>query len=192
MAKLSKEKIINKTLELIVENNSSQALNIRQIARSLNCSHANIYNYYSGIEELRWDCLGEALIRMLEIVEKDLENCSSDKKFASFLHTWIKYGINNTGLYRLIWFDEFKGDIPENIKKIISIPMQELCNFLIEEFPHLSNNTNIKKIAHRIICYTHGEIAVFINQRSDVADKNEAFDEIYKNSLSIAYQIIKN
>ena len=163
---LNKEIIIETTMNLIIEKNGSQNITIRDIAKSLNCSHPNIYNYYSDLDELRWDCLVYALKDMISTVLSALETSPDQwQRFNCFFKNLTIYSLTHTAWYKLIWFDPMSKDIPEKIKPLLLLPGQNLANMLLDIFPQLKtieNSYEISRILHR---YLHGELCINISAR---------------------------
>lgn len=177
---LSKETIINKTIEMIEEKESLQNINMRNIAKQLKCAHTNIYNYFSNYNDLQWNTLAKAIEIMNEkvFIEEDL---------AKIIDSYIQFSIDHKGLYRLIWYERIDGEMPEEIKKLLLEPRKKTYENLHKKYE------NWEKVSIKIqvsLSYVHGEITIMINNR----DLSENIDMIkWKNRVkNNALNIFKN
>ncbi len=166
MKKISKEIIVKTAMKIILQKNGSSGLTIRDIAKKLECSHPNIYNYYSSVDELYWDCIIYALNDMqLNVLKKIPLTATNDEKFLWFFAYLLQYSIDHVGWYRLIWFDPIGIPIPDKAIPYVTAPGIKLRDFLLELYPEIKIPDKAEQIARIIHRYFHGELASYITSR---------------------------
>jgi AcrR family transcriptional regulator len=165
--KLSKEIVIETTIQLILDRQGSQNLTIRDISAALGCSHPNIYNYYQTMQELRWDCLLRVLNIMLESVTQRLTTSPDrEERYLDFFAALLDFSLQHIGWYKLIWFDPMEKEIPEHVKPHLAAPSIWLGKFVYELYPELGSLEQASRTIMMIHRYFHGEIATLISLRS--------------------------
>jgi AcrR family transcriptional regulator len=189
--KLSKTIIIKTTLELINEKQGSSFVTIREIAKKLNCSHPNIYNYYNSVDMLLWDCLENVMLKMIDTVLISTSIVQISDKLKTFFEKLLDFYLNNKGWYNLIWFDHIKGQMPDNIKKIINKPRQEFCIFLQEIYPNYNLTPIAENITDTIHSYIHGQVSRIISGRIFIQDQNAIKKHIILTSIELVDLYIK-
>jgi AcrR family transcriptional regulator len=174
---LSREIIINKTLELIEEKQSIQKINLRKIAKELNCAHTNLYNYFSNYNDLLWNALAEAIKIMNQAIftEKSLDN---------IIDSFIQFSIDHKGLYRLIWYERVEGEVPEKIKELLLEPQKKTYENLKDNY---ENWDIVSKKIQVSLAYVHGEITIMINNRiiENSIDEESWKQNIKRNAINI-------
>ena len=188
--KITKELIIEKTLELIKENEGSINVNLRKIAKELGCNHTNIYNYFNSREDLLLHTMIELIdqIRKYGIV-KDSTSSSKDiiKTYTKYI---ISFAINNSGWYKFIWFENFS---KSHLDKFLGECVRP--EFIMKEpleamLPSLSQ----KELGHILMLmhgYIHGEISKYICSRSTIESEEDLFNIIMTNIDFLLQNIIK-
>ena len=174
---ISKEIIINKTLELIEEKQSIQKINLRKIAKELNCAHTNLYNYFSSYNDLLWNALAESIKIMNQSIftEKSLEN---------IIDSFIQFSIDHKGLYRLIWYERIDGEVPGEIKELLLEPQRKTYENLKDKYENWDEVSNRIQVS---LAYVHGEITIMINNRNMGNNSDEKYwkQKIKKNAINI-------
>ncbi len=182
--KINKDAIIEKTMILIYQKNGSLNITVRDIAKSLGCSHPNIYNYYNDLNELLWDCLTYALNEMMNYVIPFLNLSNEPKeKFKIFFDSLLNFALDHISWYKLIWYDPMNSEIPEKVKPLLSKPGIYLNNLMLEMFPELltiESASQISRILHR---YIHGELSTVIAARVILENKEEFINSVLDNCL---------
>lgn len=174
---LSKEIIINKTLELIEIKQSIQKINLRKIAKELNCAHTNLYNYFSSYNDLLWNALAQAIKLMNEKI-------FTEKSLEKIIDSFLQFSIDHKGLYRLIWYEKIDGEVPDEIRNLLLEPQKKSYENLHDEYE------DWEKVSKKIqvsLAYVHGEITILINNRDlrkEINIKNWK-EEIKNNALNI-------
>lgn len=189
--KLSKTIIIKTTLELINEKQGSSFVTIREIAKKLNCSHPNIYNYYNSVDMLLWDCLENVMLKMIDTVLISTSIVQISDKLKTFFEKLLDFYLNNKGWYNLIWFDHIKGQMPDNAKKIINKPRQEFCIFLQEIYPNYNLTPIAEDITDTIHSYIHGQVSRIISGRIFIQNQNAIKKHIILTSIELVDLYIK-
>jgi len=167
---LSKEIIINKTLELIEEKQSIQKINLRKIAKELNCAHTNLYNYFSSYNNLLWNALAEAIKIMNQSI-------FTQNNLEKIIDSFIQFSIEHKGLYRLIWYEKVEGEVPKDVKELLLEPQRKTYENLKDQY---ENWNLVSKKIQVSLAYVHGEITIMINNRNG----GNSLDELaWKNSI---------
>lgn len=188
--KITKELIIEKTLELIKENEGSIHVNLRKIAKELGCNHTNIYNYFSSREDL----LLHTMIDLINQIRKSgiiKDNTSSAE---NIIKTYTKYiisfAVNNSGWYKFIWFENFnKSDLDKFLGEYVrpEFIMKEPLEAML---PNLSQN-EIRHILMLMHGYIHGEISKYICSRSTIESEEDLSNIIIANIDFLLQNIIQ-
>ncbi len=186
--KITKNSIIEATLELINEKNGSSEVTIRDIAQKLNCSHPNIYNYYKSLGLLKWDCIEAIMTRMVDTVMASVENLlDSKEKMSVFFASLLDFYINNRGWYILLWFDPIQAEMPEKIKQVILMPRKQFCLFLERIYPEYDLTNEAEEITDTVNSYIHGQMAKFVTGRSFFPD----LDILKRRTMAMAIEMIE-
>ncbi|MBI9032705.1 TetR/AcrR family transcriptional regulator [bacterium] len=186
--KISKENIIEATLEMINERGTSNSVTIRDIATKMGCSHPNIYNYYQSLDLLRWDCLEAVMIRMVETVMDQVSLVEIDEnKMKCFFDCLLDFYIGNRGWYSLIWFDQIGGPIPDKVKQVIVMPRKQFCLFLEECFPGYNLSNLAEEVTDTVHSYIHGQMAKYVTGRSFFPDLKVLKEKVVKTAMEIIY-----
>lgn len=174
---LSKEIIINKTLELIEEKQSIQKINLRKIAKELNCAHTNLYNYFSNYNDLLWNALAQAIKIMNQAI-------FTEKSLEKIIDSFIQFSIEHKGLYRLIWYERIDGEVPKEINDLLLEPQRKTYESLKDQYENWNLVSNKIQVS---LAYIHGEITIMINNRNVVNSLNEQNwkNSIKKNAINI-------
>ncbi len=182
---LNKEIILEKTLEMIQKEEGITGLNLRSIAKELNCSHQNFYNYFKDFNDLLWNATAEAILILSRTI-------FVGKTIESLVSNYIDFAFENRGLYKLIWYETIKSEMPEEIKDLMNIPaiksMEIIQNsFTREEVETYKNTISVS------VAYVHGELAMALNGRIEVNEENypQWKKRVEENSLKIFYNLEK-
>lgn len=169
--KITKIIIIKICLELINEKEGSKFITIRELAKRINCSHPNIYNYYKSLDELLWDCLETVMKTMIQtVMEKTLSTKNSESKLKIFVNELLSFYLENKGWYFLVWFDHINGEMPANVKTTINLPRIEFCNFLTELYPNHDISNIIEDITDLVHSYIHSQVSNYFTGRNKITD----------------------
>jgi AcrR family transcriptional regulator len=194
--KISKEQIVNVTLELIRNKNDLRELNLREIARTIGCAHTNIYNYFPSYTDLLWEThatLGDIFVRTIN--RKLSETLDSRQKLKCFFETCIEFYLSNKGWFRLAWLEYIGGNRPESHVEITSKVVDELIHHLIAIWNDVYNvkhsEGNIFRVLHNTHCYIIGEVSNFISGRATIKDEDELKDYMLEQAVGIFVKCLK-
>lgn len=192
VAKLNKDMILHAALRLISKQGGSAALTIRDVAKELGCSHPNIYNYYSSMLALRWDCLLWAINEMLEETARNLsEEGDSDTRFKQFFLFLCSYFLERQDHYRLIWFDPMGEAVPDYALPSLQAPGLRLRDYALNLYPQLGNPQVAAESMLMIHRYFHGEMSAIISGRVPLEDANTVKKRVAHNCLWLMRAFIK-
>lgn len=187
---VSKEIIIETTLKLIDENGGIKNVTLRDIAKNIGCAHTNLYNYYSSLDEIFWEALGEALIKELEYKPSQLsKEQNRHNNIYTIFENIVDFSMEHPGWYRLIWLETIGGSPSEAVVEIMHKPN----GIFISEIIKASNNEldfkKAKAIGNVLHGYLHGELCKWINNRSFLTDAEEVKKGILSNA-KLLYKLL--
>ena len=184
--KISKDNIIEVTLEMINERGTSNSVTIREIAAKMACSHPNIYNYYQSLDLLRWDCLAAVMTKMVESVMTDVSQIQEkEKKMQSFFNYLLDFYLENKGWYSLVWFDQIAGQMPEKIKQVVVMPRKQFCLFLEDCYPEYDLDNLAVEITDTVHSYIHGQMAKYVTGRTFFPDLKVLKERVTSTAMEI-------
>ncbi len=190
---ISKEQIVEVTLNLIKKKEDSRSITIREIAKELGCSHPNIYNYYKSMENILWDCSEEIFLKKVDYSKKNFNNVENKYlKFLTILKNYIDFALDNKGWYKLIWVDKLEGEIPEKTLEKIVYADKQFKNLFLSTFPEISSKESLEEIANIIFGYIHGEIMVYLFKSIFYENRDVFVDSVLKYSLKTIKLFIKH
>ncbi|HOO31494.1 MAG TPA: TetR/AcrR family transcriptional regulator [Thermotogota bacterium] len=169
---------MEKTLELIKRQEGASQLNLRKIAKELECAHTNIYNYFSSYNDLIWSAAAEAMMRLSnEMFEEETVE--------GFVRRYVSFAFENKGYYKLIWYENFQTEMPDKLKEKLGYPSMKAA-----EIYALQMKRPIEEIIgtmHIAFAYTHGMLTMYLNNRIETAEEGvETYKEnIIQTALSI-------
>jgi len=181
-AHINKKIIIEITLALVEENGGIKNVTLRDIAKRVGCAHTNLYNYFTSIDEIFWEALGEVILRMMDYASSDVSiKKNPEENFYLVLSNIIEFSLNHPGWYRLLWLETLSGDPPEQIWRLLQKPGEGFTNGIIIA----SNNTLTQEkailIGDILHSYLHGELCKWINHRSFINTREETKVKILLN-----------
>jgi AcrR family transcriptional regulator len=188
---INKETILRITLHLIEEKGGIKNVTLRDIAKKIECAHTNLYNYFTSLDELFWESLGEVLIIMMNYTDLGLKsNTNPEENIYLLLSNLIDFSMDHPGWYRLIWLDSIGGTPSIEVIKILHKPGEEFCAELIKAGNNISKEkaNSISDILH---CYLHGELCKWINKRSFIDSREEIKIKILSNLKYMYRSLIK-
>ena len=89
--------------EEIIETQGSDALNMRDVAESIDYSASNLYEYFSGKDELLLAVIKKALTRLILHVRQVSTGLSPRERLQSYGHTYLEFARTHPELYLLIF-----------------------------------------------------------------------------------------
>ena len=181
-AHINKKIIIEITLALVEENGGIKNVTLRDIGKRAGCAHTNLYNYFTSIDEIFWEALGEVIIRMMDNAGSNI--CiekGPEENFYLVLSNIIDFSLDHPGWYKLLWLETLSGDPPKRISNLLQKPGEGFTNGIIIA----SNNTLTQEkailIGDILHSYLHGELCKWINHRSFINTREETKANILLN-----------
>ncbi len=170
--KIDSEIIINTTLELINEKGEASSVNLREIARRLGCAHTNLYNYFHSLDDILWEALQQALIRLMDFATEDLAHIEDEeKKMEYYFSRVLEFYLNNKGWFRLIWFERLNGSRPKKTLDAIIHTVDSILSIFHPPYSSKFTREEMHFIIHNVHCYLHGEIFIYIAGRGLIKDE---------------------
>ena len=175
---LNQQIIINKTLEMVEEQECAFNLNLRKIAKELHCAHTNIYNYFTSYDDLLWKATAEAIKRMSKAM-------FSEEGVEGFVRKYITFAFEHKGYYKLIWYERFNTEIPDELKEQLGYPSRRASEIYSSEMG--KEISEVIETMHIAFAYVHGMLAMYLNNRIeyDQVSIDEQKEQIVQNALDI-------
>lgn len=170
---VSKEIILETTLSLIDKNEGIKDVTLRDIAKKIGCAHTNLYNYFSSLDEIFWEALGQVLLMMMDYSSSGLSNEKDDEgRFFLILSNLIDFSMMHPGWYRFIWFESIGGNPSPEIAKILHKPGEGFSELIKLGNSNISDE-KANLIGDILHSYLHGELCKWINNRSFISREEE-------------------
>ncbi len=187
---ISKDQIIETTLELMKNKNNLQGLNLREIARTLGCAHTNLYNYFPSYNDLLWEAHTAILEASMEILTKKLNTAkNAELRLTCFFEAFVETYLNNKGWFWLVWHEYIDGVRPqkyiealERTNEILHSHLSEIWNDIYGKHPYADTT---KRILHNTHCYIVGEISNHLLGRDLIEDETKLKDYIIREAVSM-------
>lgn len=176
---ISKEQIINRTLELLQNRRNVQSLNLREIARDLGCAHTNLYNYFSSYTELLWEAHAACMEKMLEQIRMSVNTeLVAECKLQAFFGAVVRVYLKNTGWFRLVWVEYLGEHRPEDNAFAVAAAREQMNSIVAQIWQELGGtlplNEKLEETVHFVHSYIIGEISNYISGRQ-LIEQEEAF-----------------
>jgi AcrR family transcriptional regulator len=190
--RVTKELIIHTTLRLIEEKEGLKEVNLRGIAREIECAHTNLYNYFNGFDEIVWESLGSVLIKMIEFVESNsILSDDHEEGLYSVLEAIITFSLTHPGWFRLIWLEPIQGEPSAQIAEVLMRPAQGLQDSVKRAGGGQLSDEQASTVANILFSYMHGEICKWINGRMPISSKKQMIMMIMSN-LKMLFSLLIN
>ena len=165
--RVTAERFIDTTLELVAEEGGSQDVNLRQISRRIGCAHTNVYNYFDSYEDLLWAAFRRALRIYGEYLVHDLDDSLAPDEYIRRLITNLAtYPEENQGLYRFIGSDPIDlATIPKDILDSVTAMKAWLFEVMEMVYAPDLDPAEAERIANIVLAYIDGETLNLINGR---------------------------
>lgn len=187
---ITKEQIVETALELMRNKSDLRGLNLREIARTLGCSHTNLYNYFHSYNDLLWEAHVAILKISIEMLTKKLDMAeTAEIRLIYFFEAFVEMYLDNKGWFRLAWHEYIAGDRPkrdietiEETNKMLNKYLAEIWKELYGQYP---NADAIKRVLHNTHCYIVGEISNYLLGRGLIENETELKSYITLESVSM-------
>lgn len=189
MPKLTADRFIDVTLDLIAEKGGSQDVNLREIARRVGCAHTNVYNYFSSFEDLMWAAFRRELKQYGEYLIRNLSNSLPPAEYMRRLITSLAtYPEENPGVYRFLASDPIDLEaIPEDILISVSAMKEWLFDVLEIAFAPDLDHEAAARVSNIVLAYIDGETLNLINGR--VVPGEDVRGRVIENSLQLIAEL---
>ena len=186
---VSKEIILETTLSLIDKNEGIKDVTLRDIAKEVGCAHTNLYNYFSSLDEIFWESLGQVILMMMDYSSKGLNNEKDDEgRFFLILSNLIDFSMEHPGWYRFIGFESIGGNPSTEVAKIL-YKLGDGFSELIKEGNNNISSEKANLIGDILHSYLHGELCKWINNRNFISRREETKTKILSN-LKHLYKLL--
>lgn len=183
---LSREQIIETTLNLINQEQGLHNVNLREIARNLGCAHTNIYNYFQDFNELLWHAVDAAATQFVYYITQNLDSFPDEgSKLEHYFYNYIDFYLNNRGWFKLIWFEQVGGGRPKESIELSYHIVDQLTETLRAICCHRITAQQAHYLLHTVHCYIHGEISIFLAGRGLIKAEPEFRNYVKKESLKL-------
>lgn len=187
---MKKDIIIEIALEILDSRGTSQAINLREIARIGGFKHTNIYNYFDSLEALLWEVQYKVLENEIKYIMNNIVRTDRESYMKSFFSAIFDYFDNRKGQYWIIWFDNISGESPDKNEE----ERKKIGRILVEIISLFSENKTEHELFEKvglIHSYFHGEFSKYLSGRTlnkdSIKTKEFIIDMVYRlaNSVSI-------
>jgi len=190
-SQITKEIILEKTLQLVDENEGIKNVTLRDIAKKVGCAHTNLYNYFGSLSEILWEAMGQALIKMINYSRNNLtfEN-DPEKDYYLLLSNFIDFSLNHIGLYKLIWMESIDGDPSSEVTDIIINARKEFNKNIMEATRGKLSEERASFVSHIFFAYLHGESSMWINRTRSMVSKEDIKTKILSNLQKLFQELV--
>ena len=183
---VTKEIILETTLQLINEKEGIKDVTLRDIAKEIGCAHTNLYNYFNSLDDIFWETLAQIILKMINYADADLDTeADPEENLYLVLSNIIDFAMDHPGWYKLMWLESLGGDPSEEVKKILSKPGKEFANKLIKSSNNRLSEVEANTIGDILHSYLRGELCKWINHRRFINSSNETKAKILANLKTI-------
>ncbi len=187
---ITKEQIIETTLEIMRNKSDLRGLNLREIARTLGCAHTNLYNYFPSYNALLWEthvALQKIFIAMLT-KKLDMGN-TAELRLVFFFEAFVEMYLDNKGWFWLAWQEYIDGCRPqediettEATNKMLNKQIAVIWKDIFGQYP---NEDRTKRVLHNTHCYIVGEISNYFLGRGLIEGEEELKAYITREAVSM-------
>ena len=196
MAKgITKENIVNITLELIRDKENIRSVNLREIARALGCAHTNLYNHFPDLDGILWSALDEVAARSVDFILAGMDAIETpDGKLEHFYKQLMDFYIGNRGWFRLFWVEKLQGKRPDNNKSLTEITVKKYVQLLAILFETLYQvklaDEQVMYVFHTVHCYMYGEVSIFISGRGLISDEKKFKEHVLRECIKLSRLLV--
>lgn len=175
---ISREQIIEMTLELLRNRSEVQSLNLREIARALGCAHTNLYNYFPSYPQLLWEAHAACVERMSEQIGAVAAAALAPKyRLQAFFYAVVRVYLENTGWFRLAWLEYLKEPRPESNELAVTAAREQMNRAVAQIWQEMTGLPaapgKLEETVHFVHCYLIGEISNYISGRRLIEEEEE-------------------
>ena len=173
---ITKEQILDATLDMLRDNEDVRSVNMRQVAKHLGCAHTNLYNYYTNYDQILWDAIDLIYLRLYYNIIENYDNVETmDISLQFYFLRIVQFFLDNKGWFKLVWQEPLTLDEHHsgaaNYNEITTLVHNMLANTMKQKYGSAITREDIKSILHTVHCYLYGELILFMSNRSSVKDE---------------------
>ena len=172
---LDRAQILDAALALLREKQNIRELNLRSLAAALGCSHANLYNYFSGADALLWAAhaaLQPVLVDETDRLASAAVAAGLDGLTALFYATTQLY-VTCPGWFHLCWTAPLGGERPaQDVTAMRDARAQldgQAATLLHTALPG-APGSNVAEAMHIAHCFLVGEVSNYHAGRRQIDD----------------------
>ncbi len=189
---INRDLVIETVLYLIEKKGGIKDVNLRGIAKEIGCAHTNLYNYFDSFNEIIWEALGQAVCKMMNYIESNVDpEAKEDEKIFLIFSAIIDFCIEHPGWFRLIWLEETAGKPSNEVIQILCAPGEVLKDELIKASSNELTEEKAVVIGDVLHTYIHGELCKWINNRSFTNSIEETKAKLLSNFTQL-YRLLMN
>ena len=164
----TEQRLVEATLELIAEEGSSSAVNLRQVCRRVGCAHTNAYNYFDTYTELRWAAFRRALRIYGEQLVAGLDaDMSADAYLRRAIDNLASFPQQQPGLYRFVASDPIDLEaMPPDIMETVTAMKRWFWAVIGAAAGPSVDADDAREVADIVLAYVDGETLNLINGRA--------------------------
>lgn len=187
---ITKEQVIDVALNLMKEKEDIRSVNLRVIARELDCAHTNLYNYFGSFDDLLWEAHITLLQKASDSVKDKMSQTNDEElRLQYFFFEFVDFYLNNIGWFRLAWVEIIGGKRPQINETATVQTVDTFVDSLITIWKNLyglePQKEKMKYALHNVHCYIHGEVSIYIARRSLIPEENEFKQYVTKEAVKM-------
>ncbi len=189
---LNRETILDTALLMIDETGGIKEVTLRAIAQRMGCAHTNLYNYFSSLEEIYWECVARILLLMIEDMgREDPDIPDPEEKLFGALLRMMDFSFDHLGWHRLVWLEPSKGSPPPQVIPALHQAPLFLAKVISEAGKGTLNESRVSQLLDILFAYLYGEINMWITRRNSAADRQKCKDNAYVN-IRLIFRLIRD
>ncbi|MCK5130432.1 MAG: TetR/AcrR family transcriptional regulator [Clostridiales bacterium] len=174
-----KEKILSTTLELIDQNGGALNVTLRQVAREVNCSAPNIYNYFASFDDL----LNSVLIKICDNFTQSMQEQlllakSSEDILVTAFTSFISYILDNPSRVNFFYFERLSFDVHESTQGVAEGVGHGMATLLVEGSDGAITMNKAQDASSILHWYIIGQLSEYVTGRIDITNKAEYIDTL--------------
>jgi AcrR family transcriptional regulator len=178
------ERFIEEMLTLIEEKGGSRDVNLREVSRRVGCAHTNLYNYFTGFDNLTWAAFLRTLHRYEAALSDGIDvSLPPSARLRRLITNLVAFPQEHPGLYRFIGSDPIDLDaMPDTIADTVVAMKQRLVAAFASCAPSI-DPAAAEEACTIVYAYIDGETLNLINGR--VVPGEDIAGRIVDNSLRL-------
>jgi AcrR family transcriptional regulator len=166
------ERILEKTLQFIDEQDGFQKLHLRKIARLAECAPTTIYRHFHNRENLTWAALACILHRWEQYTRERVPlDVEPEMSFTRFVASQIDFAWEHSGWYQFLWLKPLSGMPPVVVMEHVQNLYASFLGLLITWSGNRLDQPDAQQVGDILYGYLHGKICHLIHGRTVLPDK---------------------